>query len=260
VSTKPGQLQYIFELSYAAASARPAAEAQVVSRTAMGAFNISRGNMKKLFVVIVGLLIFVPPRLSAQQGNPHTSVEEIYILRSLRVSRTTPTDYCAERRTGFQAATMEDRYDFKAVTTSPASGEVTNPSGPTVGHLHACFGTTADSLVVSFYTEGDVQGMQLTGRGQCRTTRREFPEAGISLWTCHLDLTALPSGYIGGQLTTNTLASRAILGAETDPLDIRSLRSPLCACGRSASVSAAGKPALAADGRVLGFARRRGRG
>ena len=173
--------------------------------------------MKTSFVMIASALILAPRGLSAQQGAPRTGVEEIYILRSLRVSRIVPTDYCAERRTGFPAATMEDRYDFKAVATNPASGEVTNPSGPTVGHLHACFGTTADSLVVSFYTEGDVQGMPVIGRGQCRTTRREFPEAGISLLTCHLNLTGLPTGYVGGQLTTNTLASRTILGAGSDP-------------------------------------------
>jgi hypothetical protein len=35
--------------------------------------------------------------------------------------------------------------------------------------------------------------------------------------TCQLDLTGLPTAYVGGQLTTNTLASRTIIGADTDP-------------------------------------------
>ena len=86
-----------------------------------------------------------------------------------------------------------------------------------VGQLHACFGKTADSAVVSFYAEGTLYGAPLIGHGMCATTRRDFPEPGISVATCHLDLSALPSGYVGGQLTTNTISSRQVLGGESDP-------------------------------------------
>jgi hypothetical protein len=61
-----------------------------------------------------------------------------------------------------------------------------------------------------------VGGTSLVGRGQCRTTKRDFPEAGISLLTCQRDLTGLPAAYVGGQLTTNTISSRTTLGADTD--------------------------------------------
>lgn len=59
--------------------------------------------------------------------------------------------------------------------------------------------------------------MSLVGRGQCRTTKRDFPETGITLFACQLDLTGLPPEYVGGQLTTNTLQSRTTLGSDTDP-------------------------------------------
>ena len=59
--------------------------------------------------------------------------------------------------------------------------------------------------------------MSLVGRGQCRTTKRDFPETGFTLFACQLDLTGLPAEYVGGQLTTNTLQSRTTLGADTDP-------------------------------------------
>ena len=59
--------------------------------------------------------------------------------------------------------------------------------------------------------------MSLIGRGECRTTRSDFPETGFTLFACHLDLTGLPPGYVGGQLTTNTLQSRTMLGLDTDP-------------------------------------------
>jgi hypothetical protein len=145
------------------------------------------------------------------------AVEEIVILRSLRLSRVTPTDFCAPSRTGFPPATQEDRYEFRAVATDAASGKVTNVSGARAGTLHACFGPTADPLIVSFYAEGEVGGVPLVGRGQCRATKRDFPEPGILSSTCQLDLTGLPSRYVGGQLTTNTLNSRITLGADTDP-------------------------------------------
>ena len=162
------------------------------------------------------ILILLSSRAVAQPPRAD-SAEDIVILRSLRLSRVTPTDFCAPSRTGFSAATAEDRYDFKAVATDAASGKVTNPNGDRAGTLHACFGPTADSLVTSFYAEGEVGGVFLVGRGQCRTTKQSFPEAGISSLTCQLDLTGLPPAYVGGQLTTNTLASRAVLGAHTDP-------------------------------------------
>ena len=162
-------------------------------------------------------LALLSSAVGAQGQRTDASVEDIVILRSLRLSRIAPTGFCAASRTGFTEATMEDRYDFKAVATDAASGRVTNANGARAGSLHACFGATADSLVVNFYAEGEVGGMSLVGRGQCRTTKRDFPETGFTLFACQLDLTGLPPEYVGGQLTTNTLQSRTTLGADTDP-------------------------------------------
>ena len=173
--------------------------------------------MRRWYTVTALALAMLSSPMAAQSPRPDAAVEDIVILRSLRLSRITPTDFCAPSRTGFSQATSEDRYDFKAVATDAASGKVTNASGARVGTLHACFSPTSDSLTASFYAEGEVGEVSLVGRGQCRTTKRDFPEAGISLFTCQLDLTGLPSAYVGGQLTTNTLGSRTLLGAETDP-------------------------------------------
>ena len=161
------------------------------------------------------LLLAAPEAFLAQQreGVPR---EEIAIVRSFRLSRAAPTAYCAQERTSFASARFEDTYDFKAVATDASTGRVTSASGLVVGHLHACFGRTADSAVVSFYAEGTLHDASLVGHGSCLTTRSDFPEAGISVLTCHLDLTGLPSRYAGGQLTTNTISSRQVLG-ESDP-------------------------------------------
>jgi hypothetical protein len=38
--------------------------------------------------------------------------EEIYVIRSVRTSRITPTEYCALSQTGFADTVFEDRYVF----------------------------------------------------------------------------------------------------------------------------------------------------
>lgn len=154
----------------------------------------------------------------SQAPRADTGIEEISILRSVRLSRVDPTDFCAPSRTGFSRAAMEDRYDFKSVATAAASGEVTGADGPRVGTLHACFGPTADAAVVNFYAEGSVRTVAIIGRGSCRTTKVDFPEAGISVATCQLDLSGLPADYVGGYLTTNSILSHATLGPESEPL------------------------------------------
>lgn len=106
-----------------------------------------------------------------------------------------------------------------AVTSRSADGRVTNATGSTVGHLHACFGATPDSLTESFHADGDLNGVRLTGRGECRMNERESPEPGIQPWRCHLDLAGLPAGFTVGQLTTNTVVSRKTLGAVSDPVE-----------------------------------------
>lgn len=173
--------------------------------------------MRRIDALSAVALALLSSLLTAQSPRADTDVEDILILRSLRLSRMAATDFCAASRSGFTGATTEDRYDFKAVATDAASGRVTNANGAQAGTLHACFGPTSDSLVFTFYAEGEVHDVPLVGHGQCRLTKRDFPERGFSLFDCDLDLSGLPDGYVGGHLTTNTLQSPTILGADTDP-------------------------------------------
>src|SRR5512138_694431 len=100
----------------------------------------------KLFVAFVTLAPFIGATAAAQRSVQDDRVEAIYVVRSVRLSRTPPSAFCAERRTGFASPRLEDRYDFKAVTARPSDGRVTSATGPTVGHLRACLGATSDSL------------------------------------------------------------------------------------------------------------------
>ena len=81
----------------------------------------------------------------------------------------------------------------------------------------ACFGSTSDPALRSFYAEGVLATVMFTGRGECRTAKEDYPEPGMRVVRCFLELRDLPSGYVGGHLTTNTMGSRNEPGEETDP-------------------------------------------
>ena len=177
---------------------------------------VSQCPWRRRFAAATLVLGLLPP-VSAQ-GPTAGNVEDLVVARLVRTSRFTPTDFCAAVRTAFaQPATIEDRYELKAVATDVATGRVIDASGAAVGTLHACYGPTADVRIYSFFGDGEIKGVAMIGRGQCRVTRRDFPEAGISTFSCQLDLMPLTSAYIGGQLTTNGLGSRAVLGPDTSP-------------------------------------------
>ena len=152
------------------------------------------------------------------QSLAQSAIENIYIARSFRESRTEPTSYCDATRTGFAGTTMEDRYTFRAVATQTSDGSVTDADAGVIGALHACFGPPVeDPASLNFFSEGNLGDVTFTGRGNCLSTRTDYPEPGINGFRCYLDLTDLPAEYAGGTLTTNTIGSRNVAGGVTDP-------------------------------------------
>ena len=148
--------------------------------------------------------------------NP-SSVEDIFVVRSVPEVRGTPTAFCAATRTGF-AATAEDRYTFRSVATRTSDGLVTDADAAVVGTVHACFGPLPeDAASLHFYAEGTLGDLTFTGRGNCLSTRVNYPEQGLRGFRCYLALENLPDAYMGGQLTTNSIGSQNELGAVTDP-------------------------------------------
>jgi hypothetical protein len=155
--------------------------------------------------------------LSTTAMSQQKSVEDVYIARSWRESRVAPTDFCAQSRTGFANSNIEDRYTFRSTTTRASDGLMTDANVRTIGTLHACFATGADSTQIHFYGEGVLGGVAFTGNGECKVAHQDFPEPGLRVLHCFLDLGKLPAGYVGGQLTTNSVLSRALLGGPSDP-------------------------------------------
>lgn len=148
-------------------------------------------------------------------GTPlNGQVEEIYIARSMFESGGAPTEFCAATRTGFTAM-FEARYTFRS-TDVRADGRIVNANVATIGRLHACVGSAPDGTTDKFYAEGALGSLPLTAVGECRLLKQNFPESGIDVATCAFDLRDLPSTYVGGQLTSNTVSSRQD-GAQSDP-------------------------------------------
>jgi hypothetical protein len=151
-------------------------------------------------------------------STPHDGKkEEIYVIRSVRISRITPTEYCAQSQTGFADTVFEDRYVFHPVTTRAEDGAVVSTAGKEIASLHACFGKMTDPNLLNFYGEGEIAGIRFTGKGRCTSLKIDSPEPGLNESTCFLDLGGLRGPYTGGLLTTNTLRSRNITGDKSDP-------------------------------------------
>ncbi len=180
--------------------------------------------MKSLptLLLLLGGLCAVTSTTEAFQRLPSSSapegrVEDIYIARSMRESRVTPTEFCAQVRIGFGGATFEDQYTFRSTATRASDGLMVNTNVNTIGRLHACFGSTSDPSTSNFYAEGALGRVPFTGSGECRRAKEDYPEPGIAVFRCFLELRDLPKEYVGGQLTTNSVVSRNTIGEKSDP-------------------------------------------
>jgi hypothetical protein len=183
--------------------------------------------MKPRFVIamllVVGLAV---PALMLAQGKDtqktalaqkSMAVEEIYIARSIRDSRIPPTEACTQAKTGFGNFRAEDQYRFQSTAIRTSDGRLTDANVKTIATGHACFGKNANPAIINFYLELLLGPTTLRGIGECHKLKADFPEPGMSVFNCVLDLSDPSRQYIGGVLTTNTVNTRKTVGLETDP-------------------------------------------
>jgi hypothetical protein len=173
--------------------------------------------MKKLSILAMLVSFISLFALGSSLGQVADRVEEIYVVRSMRESRGAPTEFCGEARTRFANVGAEDQYTFRSTAIRGSDGLMINANVQTVGRLRACFGATSDPALFNFYGEGALGTATFTGRGECRVVKQDYPEPGIQFLRCFLDLSDLPKGYVGGQLTTSSINSRNVLGNKSDP-------------------------------------------
>jgi hypothetical protein len=166
-----------------------------------------------LSMIACTLLLF-QARAWAQAGEG--DVEEIYVGRSLRVSRVVPSDYCSPTKTGFAPA-LEDRLTIKSITTRTEDGRVTGTNDNDTGDMHVCIGQAMDPTVLATYAEGRIAGIPFIGVGDCRLVRGNQPEEGLLTHRCWLSLSGLPEPYVGGFLVSSSLYSRQPFSTESSP-------------------------------------------
>ena len=158
--------------------------------------------------------------ISAAPPSAASQLEEIYVMRSVRKEQLPKSEWCTPTRTGFESplgeSTIEERYSLWTLDLRSIDGRVTNAKQNKGGEGRACIALTTDPRTLNFYAEANVSGISFKGKGQCAVMQPDFPEQGVTAATCYLELRDLPAGYIGGMLTSNTVATRA-LGVSTDP-------------------------------------------
>jgi hypothetical protein len=138
-------------------------------------------------------------------------VEDIYITRNIRVSRTAPTNFCAGA--GFTAQ-FEEVYEYHAAATD-RSGSMTSTDPKVLGQLRACLVTSGPASAL-LYGKGTLNGVTFTTRGPC-VFRRDSPVSGFIVARCSEELEDLPPPYVGGQLVTNALSSSTPVGPDSSP-------------------------------------------
>jgi hypothetical protein len=168
-------------------------------------------------LILVAALVALAVRSTSAQDREATGVEEIYVVRSVRESRVAPTEFCSKAKSGVSDAIVEDQYALRSVATRTSDGRILDANVNSIGSIRACFGRTPNPAISEFYGDIRLGSTAMKGFGECQLAKSDFPEQGVSVFRCFLELSNLPTDYIGGQLTTNTVNSRKLLGAESDP-------------------------------------------
>jgi hypothetical protein len=165
------------------------------------------------------LCVCAMPSGNAAAVEPAVALEDIYILRSIREPREPVADWCAPAKTGFQPFPKDaERYfSFWSVGVHPEDGKVVQTKSARAAELRGCFGATNEPALQNFYAEITLGSMSFRGNGECRAVKVDFPQAGLFPVRCQLILSGLPTPYVGGLLTTNTMTSHAAYGGDTDP-------------------------------------------
>jgi hypothetical protein len=166
--------------------------------------------------VVLSASACAPARNAAR---PDGTLEDIYVLRSIREQSAPVTQRCASSKTGFEPfpADAERSFSFWSISSRPQDGRVVDAKHARVAELRACFGPTTDRARQNFYAEMQLGAISFRGSGDCLALMTDFPESGLFPVRCQLILSGLPAPFVGGLLTTNTMTSGARFGGDTAP-------------------------------------------
>jgi hypothetical protein len=149
------------------------------------------------------------------------SVEDIYLARSIQTSLVPVDSNCDPAKTGIGTTRIEALYTMSSLNTRGSDGRVVNSNVQITGSGRACF-SIQSATTLGFYSEGNLGDIEFGGAGTCTVLEGaighvNFPEPGLSPLHCWLNLTSLPPGYVGGQVTNNSMSSRNATGDVSNP-------------------------------------------
>jgi hypothetical protein len=179
------------------------------------------GSRRLAAASIIGVItaLLACAALAASAAAQGAELEDIYVLRSIREQRPPTADRCASSRTGFEpfATDAERFFSFWSLRVRSEDGKIIDTQSARVAELHACFGPTSEPARQNFHAEVQLGAIAFRGTGECLALSIDFPQNGLFPVRCQLILSGLPSPYVGGLLTTNTMTSKASFGGDTDP-------------------------------------------
>jgi hypothetical protein len=131
-------------------------------------------------------------------------------LEQIYITRTTRTEYIQGATPACAAAPFpaasEQHYDTWTLALSAADGRIAKTHERRIGEFMACFGPVAPNGTFALYSRGTHGAMPYTATGECKFMKSKPPAPKLLVLNCSADLSELPSPYVGGYLTTSSLA------------------------------------------------------
>ncbi|HEV2700456.1 MAG TPA: hypothetical protein VGV09_02410 [Steroidobacteraceae bacterium] len=131
-------------------------------------------------------------------------------LEEISVTRTTRTQYLPGTTPACDVAPFksasEQHYDSWSVKLRSSDARMANTHVTRTGGFAACFGTIAPDGSFPMYAWGSQATVSYRALGECRFMHSKPPAAGLLVLNCRADFSGLPNRYIGGYLTTSSLA------------------------------------------------------
>ena len=131
-------------------------------------------------------------------------LEEIYVTRTTR-TQYIPGATAACAAAPFSSAS-EQHYDAWSVSLRASDARMVNTHVARMGEFAACFGAVTPERSFPLYAWGTQGAVTYRAAGECRFMQSKPPAAKLLVLSCRGDLSGLPDGYIGGYLTTSSLA------------------------------------------------------
>jgi hypothetical protein len=144
------------------------------------------------------------PSDSTYREEVSAGLEEIYVTRTTRtqyIQGATPACSVAPFST-----TSEQHYDTWSLQVRASDARIVRTHDRRVGEFMACFGPVSPGGTFPAYAHGAAGSLIYSAVGDCRFMRSKPPAPGLLVLACTLDLSELPSEYIGGYMTTSSLA------------------------------------------------------